>query len=121
MPQPGNLAGLGHSQPALTVEIEDTKPDVGADSVANNVVYPSEDGQHLSTVPPPSVGGVTVQVGISSGASNSGGNFTLPSTPGENGSPSKQVKSFLKKKVREIPQRSIDYRMKRSRPSRTPS
>eukprot|EP00095_Tigriopus_kingsejongensis_P006136 maker-scaffold98_size375582-snap-gene-2.43 protein:Tk06136 transcript:maker-scaffold98_size375582-snap-gene-2.43-mRNA-1 annotation:"forkhead box protein k2" len=79
VPQTGLLGNVGGPQPALTVEIEDSKPDVN-DLAHNAVLYPSEDGQHLSSVPP---GGVGIQV-------TNGTPFHLPPPPSDATSPSKQ-------------------------------
>ncbi|TRY69110.1 hypothetical protein TCAL_12887 [Tigriopus californicus] len=85
VPQSGLLGNVSGPQPALTVEIEDSKPDVN-ELTHNAVVYPSEDGQHLSTVPP---GGNRVSLQVTS----NGTPFHLPPPPTETVSPSKQDES----------------------------
>ncbi len=69
--------------PAFTLEVEENKPDVNA-FAHNAVLYPSEDGKHLSALPP---GAVATNGGVSRQ------HLAPPPANAANDSPCKQVTS----------------------------
>ena len=77
--QPSASGPSSAGSSSFTVEVDDNKVDI-ANYSQNAVVYPSEDGQHLSTVPPGAV------VNGSPGSIQ----FSAPNAPSDAGSPSKQ-------------------------------
>ena len=90
--QPARFITVPGNPPSFTLEVDESKPDVPHLMQHNAVVYPSEDGQHLSTIPPP---GLNVHLSTNGNAMHHLAPPTLAPTPdtAAGGSPSKQDES----------------------------